>query len=198
MRYRPGLSEAAGVNKLVFSWYVADSHWDNDGFLIGPDALRNAGGITDWSGNAINPRLPGYWGNDKRFRVGNLGPPLVIDAAITSTPATGFTYRPGETVEFTLTASELLKVSPDNEPRLVINVGNDYPSARYRRGLSDAAGTNKLVFTWRVSDGHEDDDGILMLGDSLRNANGVKDHSGRRINANLQDYRNFYHHRVGR
>ena len=194
--YDADLSLAAGSNKLVFTWTVEDGYSDDDGFLIGPGDFRNAGGVTDWSGKAINTRLPGYWGTDLHHKVGDLGAPLITDVSATSSPASGNTYSSGETIEITLTASEPLTVPTGQEPQLVVEVGSQYPAFRYDRGRSQAAGGNHLVFTWTVQDGYQDDNGILGLLDSLRDTGAVVDGSGNALNAELHQYWNFYQHRV--
>ena len=194
--YDAGLSLAAGSNNLVFTWTVEDGYSDDDGFLIGPGDFRNTGGVTDWSGNPINVTLPGYWGGNPRHKVGDLGAPVIIDVSATSSPASGHTYSLGETIEITLTASEPLAVPTGQEPRLVVEVGSQYPTFRYNMARSEAAGPNKLVFTWTVQDGYQDDNGILGLLDSLRDAGAVVDGSGNPINVDLQHYWNFYQHRV--
>ena len=194
--YDAGLSLAAGSNKLVFTCTVEDGYSDDDGFLIGPGDFRNTGGVTDWSGNPINVTLPGYWGNDPYHKVGDLGAPLITDVSATSSPASGNTYSSGETIEITLTASEPLTVPTGQEPRLVVEVGSQYPAFRYDRARSETAGPNKLLFTWTVQDGYQDDNGILGLLDSLRDAGAVVDGSGNPINVDLQHYWKFYQHRV--
>ena len=189
-------SAAAGSNKLVFTWTVQRGFEDDDGFLIAPDYFRNAGGVHDWSGNPINVTLPGYWGDDPRHKVGDLGAPVITDVSATSVPASDNTYSSGETIEITLTASEPLTVPNGQEPRLVVEVGSQYPTFRYDRARSQAAGGNKLVFTWTVGHGYQDDDGILGLPDSLRDAGSVVDGSGNVLAANLHQYRFFGGHRV--
>ena len=176
------------ANQLVFTWTVQDGFQDNDEFLIAPDYFRNTVGVTDWSDNAIDATLPGYWGNDTRHKVGDLGPPLITNIAVTSTPASGDTYGAGETIEIALTATESIDVSNNSQPRLVIEVGQNYPSARYDAARSRNAGANKLVFTLDLQDYFEDENGILLGPTSLRDARGVLDGSGNRVNANLQKY----------
>ena len=77
-----------------------------------------------------------------------------------------------------------------------MEVGSQYPAFRYDRGRSETAGPNKLVFTWTVGHGYQDDNGILGLLDSLRDAGSVVDGSGNPINVDLQHYWKFYQHRV--
>ena len=194
--YDAARSAEAGSNKIVFTWTVEDGYTDDDGFLIGPGDLRNDGGVHDWSGNPINVTLPGYWGDDPRHKVGDLGAPVITDVSATSVPASDNTYSSGETIEITLTASEPLTVPNGQEPRLVVEVGSQYPTFRYDRARSQAAGGNKLVFTWTVGHGYEDDNGILGLPDSLRDAGSVVDGSGNVLAANLHQYRFFGGHRV--
>ena len=189
-------SQLAGVNKMVFTWVVVDGYQDDDGIFIDRDYLDNTNGVKDWSHNATSDRLPETYGNDPRHRVGDMGAPLITDVSVTSFPATSNTYSSGETIEITLTASEPLTIPSGQEPRLVVEVGSNYPSFRYDRERSQAAGQNKLVFTWRVRDGYRDNDGVLILLDSLRNFAGVRDGSGNVINADMHKYWHFYYQRV--
>ena len=53
-----------------------------------------------------------------------------------------------------------------------------------------------LVFTWTVRDGYHDNNGILGLPDSLRDAGNVIDGSGNALTAGLHQYWHFYYQRV--
>ena len=138
--YDAGRSEAAGTNKPVFTWTVRDGYVDDDGFLVAPDYFRDTAGVSDWSGNLINSTLPGYWGNDPHHKVGDLGPPVITDVAITSEPASGTGYRPGETLEVTLAVSEPIIVPSGAEPKLEgFQVGRSWHNVQYDVMASAAA-----------------------------------------------------------
>ena len=175
----------------MFTWTVQDGFDDDDGVLIAPGWFRNTSGVTDQSGNAINSRLPKYYGKDPGHRVGDLGAPVITDAAIIATPANGVAYRTGETIGFALTVSEPVTVPAGEEPKLIVKLGNNYPSSKYDHDKSQKAGNNRMMFNLPVMDGHLDDDGILLTLNSLGNANGVSDPSGNILDAHLRRYHGF-------
>ena len=85
-----------------------------------------------------------------------------VSAVITSSPASGDTYRYGETVEFSLTFSGALEV--EGSRHLSLRVGSQgsagWRGATYRSG----SGTKTLVFGYTVQPADLDDDGVSVLG----------------------------------
>ena len=78
-------------------------------------------------------------------------PPMLTNIDITSTPISGDTYQPGETIELTYTFSEDVTLYPGLPPRVVFAApGPRYLSTHYHPERSFRAGEDKLVFTWEV------------------------------------------------
>ena len=99
-------------------------------------------------------------------------PRIVTDGVrVTSTPASGDTYREGENIEITVTFSKAVVVS--GEPQFEFCMGSgecvegDDPPARRRASLTSGSGTTELVFTYTVRTGDSDDNGI-WIGDHNR------------------------------
>jgi hypothetical protein len=170
---------------LSFTYTVQDGDSDDDRVWVGNDNLKNAGSITDYAGNAARG---GGLGTSLGHNVGDSGAPSITNVAFTSRPLFAGQYQPGEVIEITLTADERVKVNDSNPPNLLIHVGGRYPQPAYDAGLSLAAGSNKLVFTWTVEDGYSDDDGFLIGPGDFRNTDGVTDWSGNPINVTLPGY----------
>ena len=90
-----------------------------------------------------------------------------MDTEITSSPASGSTYRYGETIDFSITFSAALDV--DGTKHLNLRVGadrdNNWRVANYKEG----SGTNTLVFGYTVQPYDLDDDGITLSGSYIQN-----------------------------
>ena len=181
----------------MFTWTVQDGFDDDDGVLIAPGWFRNTDGVTDQSGNAINSRLPKYYGKDPRHKVGDLGAPVITDVEMSSKAICGGAYRAGETLEFTLTISEPVTVPAGNEPRLIIRLGDDYRSVAYDRVLSQSAGVNQMIFAWEVPAGFEAREGILLGPGSLGDAGSIEDGSANPLDPSLHKYWGFDENQVG-
>ena len=184
-------------NLLSFTHVVQDGDRDDDGIWAGPDSLQNPGSITDYAGNVA---AGGGLGRNTGHNVGDSGAPTIVDLEFTSRPLYGGRYQPGETIEITVTASEPLIVDGSNPPhlQLKLQVGNLPPRAQYDAVRSQLAGANKMVFTWAVVAGYQDDDGIFIDRDYLDRTNGVKDWSHNATSDRLpKTYGNDPRHKVG-
>ena len=161
----------SGTDTLVFGYTVKSEDSDSDGikmdggyqdsnerwhnFLnhtavtaVGSDtvAYRVYAGIDDQSGHKVDGSIA----------------PVGTNTAITSSRASGDTYRYGETIEFSITFSAALDV--DGGRHLSLRVGSDdsdgWRGAMYRSG----SGTKTLVFGYTVQSGDLDADGVTLLG----------------------------------
>ena len=151
-------------NVLAFTYVVQDGDHDDDRVQVGDNNLQNAGSITDYAGNASTGN---GLGTSLGHNVGDSGAPTIVDLEFTSRPLYGGRYQPGETIEITVTASEPLIVDDSNPAQLQLQVGSFPPRAQYDAVRSQLAGANKMVFTWAVVDGYQDDDGIFIDRDYL-------------------------------
>ena len=83
--------------------------------------------------------------------------PTITQTEVTSSPASGDTYRFGETIEVTVTFSEAVDVTGTVLATLFFSQSTStYRSARYVRG----SGTTELVFEYTVAEGDTDTDGL--------------------------------------
>ena len=92
-----------------------------------------------------------------------------IKTEITSSPASGNTYRAGETIEFSITFNKELDVQ--GSQYLVLQVGSDGPSGLRGAAYRSGSGTKTLAFDYTVETADLDADGVTMLG--TRTENGV-------------------------
>ena len=95
--------------------------------------------------------------------------PVGIKTEITSSPASGNTYRAGETIEFSITFNKELAVQGSRY--LVLQVGSDGPSGLRGAAYRSGSGTKTLAFDYTVETADLDTDGVTMLG--TRTENGV-------------------------
>ena len=104
--------------------------------------------------------------------------PAITQLAITSSPASGKAYTPGETVTATVTFDQQVTVdSTAGAPALALKVGDQQRQAvhkpdRAKRAAANPAAT-ELHFEYVVVSGDSDTDGIEIEADSL-NLNGAK------------------------
>ncbi len=88
---------------------------------------------------------------------GGAGAKVTAGPTITSSPASGDTYKKGEAIAVAVTFSEAVTVS--GEPRVRLDIGEQTRWARYER--SEADGT-RLVFAYTVKENDRDDDGVSI------------------------------------
>ena len=149
--YHAALSEAAGANKLIFTWRVPKGHEAIEKTVASTPlnragSVQNAHRITDPDGRRIDPRMPPIWRDISRVEIADYGRPHIVSIGFTSSPKRGINYRPGEVVEVTLSSSSPLRMSGEEEPRLTLRVANTYHTARYDEKRTREAGVHKLVF----------------------------------------------------
>ena len=121
-------------DRATYTWQVEDADRNRDSLTFGITVVEGS------QGGGVVP--------DPVTRI------FQID--ITSTPAFGSTYRPGEVVEVTLAFTRVVYVT--GEPGLTVQVGTQRHDARYLRG----SGSNRLVFAYTVASGDLDEDGLSV------------------------------------
>ena len=87
--------------------------------------------------------------------------PTIESVAVTSDPGGDGGYAIGEEIQVGLTFSEAATVT--GAPQLTLDVGGRNRTAEYSEGSS----TTQLLFTYTVSSGDEDTDGIAVVANSL-------------------------------
>lgn len=108
--------------------------------------------------NRVYPHLPKQAGH----KVDGSLLPYGVDSSVTSSPASGDTYRKGETVEFSIEFSAPLEITGGRH--LSLRVGpfdsSGWRGASYTRG----SGTDTFVFGYTVQTTDMDNNGVTMLG----------------------------------
>ena len=140
--------------------------------------------VRDGEFGVVSIRVRGRFGDDgwgawsrptELFCVPPPPPRTLADGVkVTSSPASGDTYGPGETIEITVEFSSAVVVVGD--PEFEFCMGDDEcrtgtdPPARRRAAYSSGSGTTELVFSYVVgSDDDPDDDGNgIWIGDGTR------------------------------
>lgn len=161
----------SGSDTLVFGYTVQADDSDTDG-------IKMDGGYKDREGRWHNflshtavtavgtetVALRAYSGFDDQsgHKVDGAKAPYGTGTAITSSPASGNTYRKGETIEFSITFNLPLDMAGSRHLNLYIGPGDasGWRGATYKRG----SGTKTLVFEYTVEPADFDDNGIKMLG----------------------------------
>ena len=184
----------SGMAALVFAYTVREGDEDDNGiFLIdggrfddrdGPVALAG-GAITAVEGGAAADLSWSGGGTERGHKVDGSralegdAPTVVGRLKVTSWPVRGgAAYGVGDTIVFTLTFSEKVRVKGQPQPALAFELGGEEREARYH-GLSDTdyeAGSPapaprseavKLHFAYRVGAGDRDDDGVSVGADAI-------------------------------
>ena len=149
--YQAALSNA---QTLVFRYVVTSGDLDEDGISMNADALTGGTITLGTSTTPVVRTLPvrPRWNN---HRVDGVRP-TVTNRTITST-ASGGVYAQGETVEVTLSFSELVTA---NSPTLALTIGTRTVAATLK-GPPDRP-RNRLVFEYDVEAGDLDTDGLSI------------------------------------
>ena len=121
---------------------------------------------------ALNDDTPSAWSDpsDAVRTNAEADPPTVESVAVKSAPQSGDTYGWGETIVFTLTFSQKVRVTGQPQPTLAFDLGGSTREARYA-GMSDTdVDSNprprprpegvKVHFYYTVQSGEQDNDGI--------------------------------------
>ena len=140
---------------LVFEYTVTSGDTDTDGISIAANALAlNGGTIKDGAGNAVL-RTHAAVTTQADHKVDTTHPTIVTNGIqITSVAGSADTYKTGDTIEVTMTFSELVNVT--GTPQLTVRIGTANRAAAYSIGT----GTTKLIFKYTIATGDTDTDGI--------------------------------------
>ncbi len=158
----------SGSDKLVFGYTVQSEDSDSDGIRMGggyQDSngrwhnLNNHTAITATGTNKVVSRV--YTGIDDQpdHKVDGSLTPIGTGMEITSEPASGDTYRYGETIDITVTLSAPVDVVGYKHLNAAVGTGDDtWRGPRYTSGT----GTSTLVFSYTVQARDLDTDGISI------------------------------------
>ncbi|MBD1913035.1 MULTISPECIES: hypothetical protein [unclassified Leptolyngbya] len=143
-------------NTYVFRYVVAEGDVDTDGIQVGTDLeVQGDATVVDAANNSATPTLAGV-SDTAGVLVDTIAPAIT---AVTG-PTAG-TYGVGETLDFVVTFSEPVTLTPGSGTiRLPLTVGEGEPVFAELQG----AGTepNTYVFRYTVAEGDVDTDGIQV------------------------------------
>ena len=143
---------------VTFRYHIEENDLDIDGVSV-PERIGFIGDgkmmipDTDREMNHFIPELEAQSGHTVDGSI-----PFIENAAITSAPAQGDTYRLGEAVEVSLTFDKEVEVLGQPTIRLELGDGENRRDATYDRG----DGTKTLVFAYTVLATDVDRDGVAL------------------------------------
>ena len=153
--------DGSGADTLRFSYPVRPGDYDSNGLHVGAKTSTGFGaGRIKAAGTDVDA-LHFFAGVNSSQRVD--GRVRVDGMEVLSHPASGDTYRAGETFEIAMVFNRAVEV--EGNIHLSMRVGSDDPdigwrAATYRR----AQGSDSLIFGYTIRDGDIDTDGITVLG----------------------------------
>ena len=166
-------SASSGAN-VDFTYTVQSGDSDPDGIVIGNTnaIVLKGGAIRDSVGNDAT-LTNSVLAAQSKHKVDGVAP-TVSKVQLTSTPASGDTYRKGEVVTARVTFSETVTVT--GAPQLTLSIGDSTRTASYSSATSSEANVD---FTYTVQSGDGDTDGISIAANSLAlNGGTIKDNPG--------------------
>jgi hypothetical protein len=150
-----------GSASLLFQYTVLTNDVDSNGISIAANALSlSSGSIVDARGNAAVLTHDAVTDNSS-YKVDTAAPSVSSVAFTSAIGAESNTLGTGDTLDITVTMSEVTTVT--GVPQLALVVGSGAGAANYLSG----SGTSSLVFRYTAVLGDTDTDGISMLADQL-------------------------------
>ena len=160
---------------LTFSYTVISDDSDQDGIAIAANSLAlNAGTIRN-KADTVDASLTHAALATQTGHLVNKIPLIITDGVdITSSPASGNPYAPGEAITFGVTFdSDVIVDTTNGTPTLALTVGSTAKQATYT--TIDA--TNRiLTFSYAVVSGDLDEDGVSVAANALALNNGAIKH----------------------
>ena len=183
-------ARGSGTNELIFRYTVQRGDRDENGISIGPgrDALTG-GVIEDEQGNAAVRDFVALRDDEDHMVAGG---PSATGVAITSSPATGDTYAPGEDIVVAVTFDGAVRVTDRTRLKLTLRIGERLRNADFIGG----SGTSTLRFRYTVQHGDQDVDGISIDPMALVNG-GVTDAAGSDAAREFEELPDQRGHKVG-
>ena len=159
-------SRGSGSDTLIFAYTVQVTDVDDDGVAL---MERDSGGFEPsttrvYQADTENALTGHIIGIDDAAGHRVDGRPSVTSTTITSSPAQGSVYRPGETINISLSYDDSVVV--EGTPSIAVEIGQHLSEATYRSG----SGTNTIVFGYEVQGHDQDNDGLsvpALLADSF-------------------------------
>ena len=154
----------SGTRKLVFRYEVIATDTDTDGISAPATAWRGSGTVKTSVSNFAAVFTPIGLETQSGHKVnGSLGP-WVTNVEISSTPASGTTYRHGEEVEIDVTYTAPVRVDSVNRPWLPYfwNRASDGTEQQNLAGYRSGSGTETLRLSFTVRSEFKDTDGVRI------------------------------------
>ena len=186
--YNHELSERWGNRTVAFSYQVQVGDQDDDKLWLGnrndgTTSLRNAAGITDYSGRPASDT----WSPASYSRYGAetpSGPPNVVSSGFVFQYRDGQPvieqFQPGEVVEYRIRFDRPVRVDQSGLPYVNIGINNRGPMRAHYNVQRTAAikVASVLSFTYTVQDGDTDNDQVWVGDNNLKNAASISDYAG--------------------
>ena len=150
-----GYHRGSGSAALVFRYTVAAGDTDTNGVAVKANSLALAGGTLNSSAGAtlvLNHSAITNAGTS--HAVDTTAPSVTTNGIAMSSTPNNSTYTTGNTIEVTVTFSEVVNVT--DTPQLTLKIGTENKVANYTGGT----GTTALIFGYTVVSGDTDTDGI--------------------------------------
>ena len=154
----------SGTRKLVFRYEVIATDADTDGISAPATAWSGSGTVKTSVSNFAAVFTPLGLETQSGHKVnGSLGP-WVTKVEITSTPASGTTYRYGEEVEIDVTYTAPVRVDSVDQPYLPYfwNRGSDGTEQQLLAWYRSGSGTETLRLSFTVRSEFKDTDGVRI------------------------------------
>ena len=180
----------SGTDKVIFRYTVQRGDRDEDGVSIGPGRDALTGGVIEDEQGAAAVRDFVALVDDEDHMVA--GGPSATGVAITSSPATGDTYAPGEDIVVAVTFDGAVRVTDRTRLKLTLRIGERLRNADFIGG----SGTSTLRFRYTVQNGDQDVDGISIDPMALVNG-GVTDAAGSDAVREFEELPDQRGHKVG-
>jgi hypothetical protein len=153
----------SGSKFISFSYQIANTHADLDGYTFTTPIDLNGGKITDQVGNNANLSFTSIIAAAEALTDGPDFDGRVPYTLSVNAPSSGV-YTAGQTLQFSVLFNRAVTVT--GTPYLSLTIGQSTKQANYHSG----SGTSTLVFRYTVMPGDTDLDGISVT--SILNQNG--------------------------
>ncbi len=154
---------------LYFSYTVAGDDLDADGIGIAANALATGGGTIQIAGGTTGADLTHDAVADDPDHKVDGSPPTIRRVSISSVPAIGDTYEPGETIEIVVEFNRSVEVT--GSPQVALTIGTETRQVTLH-GLPGFA-SRWLYFVYTVQAADVDADGIGIAANALATGDGT-------------------------
>ncbi|MBR7748505.1 DUF4347 domain-containing protein, partial [Undibacterium baiyunense] len=157
----------SGTNALLFQYTIANGNVDSNGITIGSAISLNGGSLKDTTGNSANLTLNNVGASNLVF-VDAVAPTM----SSVTTPPIG-TYAIGQALNFTVNFNEAVNITGSPTLNLNLDIGGTV-AVNYASG----SGTNAITFSYIVTSGNADTNGVSLANTINLNSGTIKDLAG--------------------